>query len=324
MDEKKLYIVSTYYHALIACVKQLVNFQSADLICTHYIPDSQSLAYKIADSKIFENTYCIGPIEEYHPKNKFDYIFNLHRKNAKLIEQQMTIKFDNYSEINIFHDDIWAAHYMKDKRIKYRLIEDALDSFKSVSKSCFSYMMPKNNFKSVLKRFCGIGYSYFGVDKLAYEIEVNDICGVEIADFASKKLKEKPRRILFDSINEEYKKILCKIFMKKIQDISPEKSVLLLTQPLFIDSLVRSETDQIKYYAELVKRHYSGLDLVIKPHPRDMTDYSSEFPSAVIIDKNMPVEILSIIGVKPFKRVITYNSSCAGWIPCEEIKTIEL
>ena len=34
----KLYVCSTYYHALIACVKQLVDRQEADILITEYIP----------------------------------------------------------------------------------------------------------------------------------------------------------------------------------------------------------------------------------------------------------------------------------------------
>lgn len=324
MEKKVLYIVSTYYHALISCLKQIQKNRNADLMCTDYIPDGENLAEKIKESGLFRNTYFVGKINEYHATGRMDRIFCFHRKNAAMIERQITIKFSDYDEINIFHDDIWAAHYMKDKHIKYRLIEDALDSFKSISKSCFSYMMPNSGLKAAVKRFLGIGYSYFGLDGAAYEIEVNDIQGVEIAQFAAKRLKEEPRNNLFDPLNESDKELLCNIFMRELPQFYPERSVLLLTQPLTVDLLEKSEREQIEYYKSLVREYSSGLDVVIKPHPRDTADYSSDFPDAVILDKNMPVEILSISGIKPFKKTITYNSSCVGWLKSEEIQTAEL
>lgn len=324
MENKVLYIVSTYYHALISCLKQIRENRNADIMCTDYIPNGEKLAEKIRESRLFRNTFFVGKIEEYHATGRPDRIFCLHRKNAAMIERQISVKFSAYDEINIFHDDIWAAHYMKDKHIKYRLIEDALDSFKSISRSCFSYMMPKSGLKAAVKRFLGIGYSYFGLDGAAYEIEVNDIHGVEIAGFAAKRLKEEPRKNLFDPLTKADKKLLCNIFMSELPHIYPKRSVLLLTQPLTVDNLVKSEREQIKYYKALVRKYSCGLDVVIKPHPRDTVDYSSDFPNAVILDKNMPVEILSISGIKPFKKTITYNSSCAGWLKSEEIQTAEL
>lgn len=320
MTNKKiaLYIVSTYYHALISCVKQLISCVNADIICTHYIPNGKELADKIAECGLFSHTYFIGKIEEYHPVNKLDYILHFHKKNASLMESQLPVDICGYDEINIFHDDIWAAHYLKSKHIKYRLIEDALDSFKNISKTCFSYMLPNKSIKTQIKRFFGIGYLYCGYDRFVYEVEVNDKKGVEIADFAFKKIIELPRKPLFDHLAKDDINSLCQIFLKDIPDIDPQNSILLLTQPLFVDSVVKSEKKQIEYYKNLVDKYRFELELVVKPHPRDTTDYSSVFPNAKIIDKNMPVEMLTLIGTKKFKKLVTYNSTCKQWIPADE------
>lgn len=314
---KKLYVASTYYHALISCVKQLLNHDKADIICTSYIPDGRSLADKINESGIFDKTYYIDKINEYKPVNKLDYVFFQHRKNAETIEKQFSINLGIYDEINIFHDNTWFAHYLKDKKVKYRLIEDALDSFKCISKSNFAFMLGKWRVKTAIKRFLGIGYVYCGYDKCTAEVEVNDKRNVEIAHFAGDKLVEVPRETMFNALTPKDKDILKDIFLKDLPDIIPEKTVLLLTQPFYTDNIVNSEEEQIKLYKRLVTENASVLPeerLVIKPHPRDNTDYSLFFPRAVILNKNMPVEILGLTKDIEFLKILSIDSTASKFL----------
>ncbi len=307
---KKLYVVSTYYHALISCVKQLVDNEQSDILVTSYIPDGQSLVGRINKSGLFDKTYFIGSVDEYKPRGRLDYIFNQHRKNAELIERQLPFSFMSYREINVFHDDIWVSHYLKDRRIDYRLIEDALDSFKTISQSCFSYMLPKNHIKSAVKNHFRIGYVFCGFDSCTVEVEVNDINGVEIASFARNKLREVSRKALFNALSENDKNILVQVFAKEIPDIQPDRSVLLLTQPLYIDGLVKTQREQIEIYRRLADDNIlSGEKLIIKPHPRDSADYSRDIPEAIVLDKNMPLEILTYMVSREFSRVVSLSSS---------------
>jgi len=312
---KKLYSVSTYYHALISCVKQLVHHESSDILVTDYIPDGQSLADRIEKSGLFNKTYYVGRVDEYKPRSKLDYIVNQHRKNAELIENQLPFSFMSYREINVFHDDIWVSRYLKDRQIEYRLIEDSLDSFKTFSQSCFAYMFPENLVKSAVKNRFRIGYVFCGFDSCTTEVEVNDINGVEIASFAKNKLREVPRKVLFNDLSENGKKVLVRIFAKDIPPIKPDKSVLLLTQPLYVDGLVKTQHEQIEIYRRLCSENISdGESLIIKPHPRDNTDYSSDFPETIIFEKNMPLEILTYMVSGEFSRVVSLSSSSTSSI----------
>lgn len=320
---KKIYIVSTYYHALISCVKQLIKPQNSDIIVTSYIPDGEILADRIKKSRLFKRAFYVGAIQEYKPKNKLGFIFGFHSKNAKLIGSQLDVNLHEYDEINIFHDDTWIAHYLKSTRTKYRLIEDSLDNLKSTSRTNFSYMLPNNHTKWFIKHMLGIGYTYYGYDGLAAEIEVNDADGLEIETFTKSKIVEMPRTAMFCALSEDDKKILVNIFMKDIPPFEPQKSIILLTQPLFADGYVKSEAEQLETYLALVKKKVKDETLVIKPHPRDFSDYSVSFPSAVILDKNMPVEILKIFGTKNFKDVITLHSSALKWIKTNSIQEEE-
>lgn len=312
--KERIYIVSTYYHALITCIKRLNNNETADVLVTDYIPEGKELSERLEKSGLFVNVFFVSEVSEYKPKNRFDFIFNQHRKNVALIESRIEIDLRNYKEINIYHDDTWVARYLKDAGIKYRLIEDALDSFRIISDTCFSYMLSGNRIKRFLKRTLGIGYVFCGYDKSTVEVEVNDIKDIQISSLAKGKLVEVPRKPMFDALSENDKKILCDIFMKDIPLINPENSTLLLTQPLLGDGIVGSEEEQIKIYKELVSENIKTKTLVIKPHPRDSADYSPVFPSAVILDKDMPVEVMLFSLKGEFADVLSINSTSKEWV----------
>lgn len=311
--KKVLYVVSTYYHALISCIKQLLGSDTAEIVCTDYIPDGKSLSDRIRDSGLFEKTYYIEKVEEYQAANFFDYVFSFHRKNAEIIERQFFLDLNEYDEINIFHDNTWFAHYLKDKKIKYRLIEDALDSFKSISKSNFAFMVNCSHIKSALKRFLNIGYVFCGYDKCTTEVEVNDICGLEIIDLARKKLVAVPRKNMFDSLNDNHITVLKKIFLRHIPPINAENSILLLTQPLYVDRVLANEREQIGLYKEML-RDIEEQQLIIKPHPRDPVDYSAFFPKALCLDRNMPIEILGITQNVEFLKIMSFSSTAIKFL----------
>lgn len=316
---KKLYIVSTYYHALISCIKQLVFSECSDIIVTDYITEGTSLAERINAAGIFGKTYFVGKINEYHPKTCFARVFSFHKKNSALIESQLPCSFEDYGEINIFHDDIWAAHFLKDRKISYRLLEDSLDCFKSISESPFAYMLPKGRVKTLIKKEFRIGYVFLGLDSCTVEVEVNDADGLEISSFAGGKVKELSRAKMFSALSECDKQCLLRIFAADIPDIRPERSVILLTQPLYTDGVVKDQMEQINLYKEIVRENLAANEsLVIKPHPRDDMNYSNAFPDAVILNRNMPAEILTFIIKGKFSKAITYFSSSIASIKAKE------
>ncbi len=162
---KKLYAVSTYYHVLTGCAKKFVHHENVYFLVIWDIPDGLSLANRIEQSGLFDMAYYIDRVEEY----KLDYIFSQHRKNAVLIKRQLPFLFMDYKEINIFHDDIWVSRCLMDRQIKYRLIEGSIDSFKTISKICFAYMLSKSRIKTAVKKLFEIGYVFCGFEELTAE-----------------------------------------------------------------------------------------------------------------------------------------------------------
>ena len=311
----KLYACSTYYHALIACVKQLVCRSEADALITGYIPDGAALARRIDNSGLFRRTVYIDGVQEHVSPNIVDYILFHHRKNAAAIERCLPpgFRFENYDEVDIFHDDTWMAHYMKDRRLPYRIVEDALDSCKTISSSCFSFMLPQKGIKPLLKRLFRIGYLFFGEDGLAYEFEVNDSSGVEIPP---ERLTEVPRRPLFDALTAEDKQLLLNVFGRPELPPVRGKTALVLTQPLYADGLMDAEKEQLTVYRDIVKAlKERGYEVVLKPHPRDMADYSGM--GVPVLARTIPAEMLRLAGAS-FDCAVAIASTALTEVPARE------
>lgn len=306
---KALYIVSTYYHALISCVKQFSSFRRADILVTEYIAEGKELAKRMEAEGLYEKTFFLEHIEEYKMKNKFDYRLNQHRRNAKKIEEQLSVRFEKYEDLYLFHDDTWAAHYCKDKRIDYHLIEDALNSFQTISKSNYAYMLPNPRWKCLIRKWLHIGYVSCGFDNCTIDVEVNDKNNLELEKFAWKKLVEVPRKKLFDALSQDDIERLKNIFARGTIPEDSGKYYLLLTRVLQEPDKTDIEEMQVRLHVDMVRKFIGdNKKLMIKPHPRDASDYSKAFPNAVILDKNMPAEIMPYIGLKKFLGVISFNN----------------
>lgn len=322
---EKLYIVSTYYHALIACVKQLHNpCCRADIAVTAYIPEYEQLAERIRESSVFSEVLTVQPIQEYIPRNRLDMIFSLHRKNAALIEKQLTFQLNGYACIELFHDDTWAAHYCKDKLIRYTLDEDGLNTFSTISSSPFAFMTPKPGLKQWLKEKLRIGYVFCGADRCTTVVEVNSAEGLELNGVKKEKIRVVPRGDLFGSLTGADREKLRRIFMQDLPYLADGAAVM-LTQPLYADGLVPSLDMQISVYKALAEKYIPvGSPLVIKPHPRDDADYSSAFPGSSIMPKNMPVEILELCGGGSFSAAFTISSSSISMVDAPRRMTVDL
>ena len=95
---------------------------------------------------------------------------------------------------------------------------------------------------------------------------------------------------------------------------------LLLTNPLYIDGDVSNEEEQIQVYSEVVKQYRltDGCKLLIKPHPRDQTDYRGEI-NGIVVDSMVSSEILCISEKLKLNKVVTlYSSSALAFSNCAE------
>ena len=85
------------------------------------------------------------------------------------------------------------------------------------------------------------------------------------------------------------------------------RSVVLITQPLSEDNMM-TESDKIELYSRIVN-NYGAENVVVKPHPREKTNWSDVFPDMPIISRQIPVELLTKL--VSLNRVATFFSTAA-------------
>lgn len=308
---KKLYVCSTYYHTLITCVKAIEGKEQFEIAVTDYISGGEQLAERLRQSGLFKAVHYWVKPREYSPKNKLKRYLFIHKKNPKLVSEQISVDFGGYDEIYLFHDDIWVSRYLKDTHTPYNIIEDALDSFKYIDSSVFSYMTG-HSFTAKLKLLAGYGYRYLSYCPLIRSIEVNDADGIQIT---GNNIIQKLRKEMFDKLTSENKALLSRIFLP--DEISHEclRGTLILTQPLAVDNIV-SEERQLKIYRDIAERYSADGQVVIKPHPRDNCSYDSF--GCTMLPKNVPVEIIDICLEPHFKQAVTISSTSSASLKCAD------
>jgi hypothetical protein len=92
------------------------------------------------------------------------------------------------------------------------------------------------------------------------------------------------------------------------------RTILILTQPWSEDQIV-SEITKIQYYKTIAQAYEDNAQIVIKPHPRESTQYRQHFPFAIILPNQFPVEVLNYSDIV-IDLGVTINSSALGNISC--------
>ena len=100
-----------------------------------------------------------------------------------------------------------------------------------------------------------------------------------------------------------------------------ERYSILFTQPWSEITKGYSEESKVAGYKRLVgEMEIEEASLVIKPHPRELTDYSHYFPKAIILKPSFPSELMPILNVK-VDKVVSLNSTAGACFNgfCSEI-----
>ncbi|RXZ69759.1 hypothetical protein EPT53_05575 [Fusobacterium necrophorum] len=95
-------------------------------------------------------------------------------------------------------------------------------------------------------------------------------------------------------------------FQQKHLELLQSKKAILFTQPLSEDG-VMTEEEKIEIYRKILEKE-EIKELVIKVHPREITDYTKYFIGVHILQEKTPFELYLLHGLKG-KRVITLFST---------------
>lgn len=216
------------------------------------------------------------------------------------IESQKYKKYthDNVEKdaIVIGHDHILAVAYPFWGRFK-TIIEDGYISYLTYNEIIALMKKKGARYYKLLhlihKIRTGNDYKLYGYDKSVSKVILTDI-QKEVPGLHG-KVEYCSIQTLWNGLSQDRKNRLIEIFqITKVNElIKKYKNVrLLITQPLSEDNLM-SEKEKIEIYSSILNGENQLI--LIKPHPREKTNYKEIFPSTVIIDNDIPMEMIALV-----------------------------
>lgn len=318
---RKIYICHTYYHVLVTLTKEVDRENDVSIVLANTIPQCEDLFHSLSKSKLFKNIYLFDEVkyqkEGYKPSRlgKFGGLFTNYRFK-KMIKPNFELKKTSYTDYYIYNDATYLGYYLRANKIYYNLLEDAKDSYKVLDN-----YIKIDYFKSFKHIILGFAYEtlfYHGKSKYSKIVEVNDAKGIKIPQ---DKIKVSNKREMFDRLKEEQKLEIYNLFINNKEiPMKNENAILILTQPLFNDLMVKTIEMQRIVYQEIIENYCKGFEIVIKPHPRDTFNYEEYFIGVRVMNKNIPTEILNFNPNIRFKKAITVSSSSVDSIDFVEEK----
>ncbi|MBD5444677.1 MAG: lipooligosaccharide sialyltransferase [Lachnospiraceae bacterium] len=333
--KKRIYVCHTYYHAYIACLKELYlpkeEQRQATLVLSSMSNNFGSLSERAKICGLFEEVFMFDEkpdtffpkLQKYH-KDRGNIVINMLARIVytkllgKFQEPYVPVDFKQYEDIYVFCDSDPIGYYLSYKKIYYHALEDGLnciqyyDAARYDNRGHFEFKawMSKHNFIFIQN----------GYGKYCLDMEVNDI---SVLPYPCKKYIERPRAELVKNLTESDKDILIHLFIENMDELQQKlncgakNKILVLTEPLCaLDVRKQIFTDIINEYSEIDGEE--GL-ILIKPHPRDVLDYKKEFSEYIVLNGMFPMEILNFIPNLRFKRVISVSTVPNGIEFADEI-----
>lgn len=186
------------------------------------------------------------------------------------------------------------------------IIEDGLDNY--TSEICEPHKI--NPIIDIMLHFCGIYFlkncECYGTHKYIKNIYLTN-------KHDNPLIKDKVSVIdinqLWNNLTQNEQNKILQIFNFDLNNMNFEKApIIILTQPLSEGEYNISLDEELSIYKNMIEK-FKNKKVIIKPHPRDLKNYKEIFPDIEIIDRFFPIELLSLIGIKP--RVVCSVSSTA-------------
>lgn len=114
---------------------------------------------------------------------------------------------------------------------------------------------------------------------------------------------------LWKQKSKDEKKWILEIFNFKENFLTnlKKRNYILYTQPLSEEKFLETEQEKIEVYEKIINK-YNSHKIVIKPHPRETTDYKKYFKDVEVLDSGYPSQLLEVLDIN-FEKSITLFST---------------
>lgn len=321
-----VYICHTLYHLYLSLMRAAIDHQYYEkksiIILADSIENAEGYMETLKSKKFIENALFVN---DKHITNRIrnNYLKILFYRKYILNEYQLyltKIDFkDSYTQykINLFIDTSDLSKYFMMKYKSVTLLEDGIGIYRTYRK----------NYKYFLKIFLGLPKEW-GRSKYIKKIEVArpEKLSDDLKHKASKANIESMVSLINNDTLSEINDIFLKNVLMSTEKINNEKKIIILTQPFSEDHII-TEDEKVKLYESIIKKFSIGEEyiLIIKPHPREKTDYSKIFDNVIILEKNFPVELMNnVLTFSEDDLCITINSSALNNLNCKHKKMLGL
>ncbi len=319
--KERVYVCHTYYHVYVACLKEFYlpkeTQGQATLVLSTMSNDFGNLKERAESSGLFETVEMFDEKEDvffpqlmkYH-KDRGNLILNMlsRMKYTKLLgklqEPYVPVDLSRFKEVYVFCDSDPIGYYLNYKKIYYHALEDGLNCIQYYDTARYD-----NKGHFALKAWMSARNLIFiqnGYGKYCLDMEIND---KSVVPYPCRKYIEQPRAELVAHLSEADKDKLIHLFIEDMDglqrklDRGGEDKVLVLSEPLCdLETRKKIFSDIIAEYGVIDGKK---AQILIKPHPRDVLDYTEVFPEYIVLGGLFPMEILNFIPNLRFKRVIS-------------------
>lgn len=235
------------------------------------------------------------------------YIKNLRKRLKNLI---LEIENDTAYLYGVSQFPLATEIFYKEKFIE---IEDGVKNY-TILKEESKKKIIKDKIKKLIKIFLGAGIreGVLGYTSNTREVYLTENLCKKIPEDLEEKCKIINLKELWNKKSKEEQSIILAIFefnQKILHEIN-ESTIILFTQPLSEDKVI-TEEEKVELYSKILKK-YNNSSIIIKPHPREKTDYSKNFPNYYVMKERYPVEILELVGINIKKAITIFSSAAFG------------
>ncbi len=323
--KSRIYVCHTFYHVYVAILKEMKvkreessqEYQRADIALSSLSTDFEGLGGRLLRTGIFGEVFSLDEKrEEFFPElakyrknygnllrhmlNRVIFTKKLAKCEAPYLE---TIDFKAYRDIYVFCDSDPVGYYLNYRHIYYHAVEDGLDCLKNLDDA---YVANSSHFK--LKAWLSRRNVIFimnGWGKYCIDMEINDR---SVVPTDCPRFVEEPRKPLERALTAQQKKLMIQAFIEDAdaltRQLTPayegEEFACFLTEPHPADEEARK-----RVCLDVLERYCKGYRVLIKPHPRDMTDYGALCPDAVVLRGRFPVEVLNFFDGLKIRRAVS-------------------
>ena len=300
----KFYVCSTPYHLYVSlCMILSEGIESSIYLST---PDED--VFELF-KKYKERMSNIDSIKNVYLRKRDNKKERVYIESIKDIFQYKNIKNEvENSQVYIFpwhpYSLYTPSEYIFKKAKNIKLVEDGSNVY---------LKKPENKLSKLIKK-----YIYLRNTEFYKSPKITDIY-VQYPSKYPDHLKNKLSLLDLNKIQSDMKKIhkekIISVFNSNI-DINKMNNIntIILTQPLSEDGFM-SENKKISLYSDIIENEKQNIDILIKKHPRDKTQY--KFKDIIELEGDFPSEIFNLLDIE-FEKAIGICTSAVNSIKAKE------